>query len=158
MLIHHLPRSYLFSLATLRESIRVKRATASMRWANVRRKSRLAIILSRMNLFSGQGVSLAVVNKLQGAGQNFKHWMNTIETAGQLDAAKVVGQRDLSTVKKSVKDRFKAKKAWKRARMKTKAIQHWTKADECLQNALRDVQKKQRNLELLAEVGEDDSY
>ena len=146
-MIHHLPRSYLFSLATLRESIRVKRATASMRWAKVRRKSRLAIILSRMNL-SGQGVSLAV----QGAGQNLIEWMNTIETAGQLDAAKVVGQRDLSTVKKSVKDRFKANKAWKRARMKTKAVQHWTKADECLQNALRDVQEKQRNLEL-AEVG-----
>ena len=148
MLIHHLPRSYLFSLASIRESNRVKRATASMRWAKVRRKSRLAIILSRMNLSSG--VSLAVVNKLQGAGQNLIEWMNTIETAGQLDAAKVVGQRDLSTVKKSVKDRFKAKKAWKRARMKTKAVQHWTKADECLQNALMDVQEKQRNLELLA--------
>ena len=152
MLIHHLPRSYLFSLASIRESNRVKRATASMRWAKVRRKSRLAIILSRMNLSSG--VSLAVVNKLQGAGQNLIEWMNTIETAGQLDAAKVVGQRDLSTVKKSVKDRFKAKKAWKRARMKTKAVQHWTKADECLQNALMDVQEKQRNLELLAEVGD----
>ena len=148
MLIHHLPRSYLFSLASIRESIRVKRATASMRWAKVRRKSRLAIILSRMNL-SGQGVSLAV----QGAGQNLIEWMNTIETAGQLDAAKVVGQRDLSTVKQRVKDRFKAKKAWKRARLKTKAVQHWTKADECLQNALRDVQEKQGNLELLAEVG-----
>ena len=112
MLIHHLPRSYLFSLASIRESNRVKRATASMRWAKV------------------------------------------IETAGQLDAAKVVGQRDLSTVKQRVKDRFKAKKAWKRARMKTKAVQHWTKADECLQNALMDVQEKQRNLELLAEVGD----
>ena len=152
MLIHHLPRSYLFSLASIRESNRVKRATASMRWAKVRRKSRLAIILSRMNLSSG--VSLAVVNKLQGAGQNLIEWMNTIETAGQLDAAKVVGQRDLSTVKQRVKDRFKAKKAWKRARMKTKAVQHWTKADECLQNALMDVQEKQRNLELLAEVGD----
>ena len=122
MLIHHLPRSYLFSLASIRESIRAKSHWAKVR-RKVRRKSRLWI------------------------------WFQTIEAAGQVDAAKVVGQRDLSTVKKSVKDRFKAKKAWKRARMKTKAIQHWTKADECLQNALRDVQEKQRNLELLAEVG-----
>ena len=140
-----------FFAGVLQESIRTRRTTATKRWAKLRRKSRLSIILSRLNL---PRVTLAMVDKLEEASSNFKHWLDTIETAGQRDDVLIVGREDLKTVKKSVKDRFKAKKAWKRARMKTKAIQHWTKADENLQNALREVILKQRSLE--AEAGGDE--
>ena len=50
MLIHHMPRSYLHSLDTLQRAVGLSRANAKKRWSEIRRKSRLSIILSRLNL------------------------------------------------------------------------------------------------------------
>ncbi|QDZ23230.1 alpha/beta hydrolase [Chloropicon primus] len=152
MLIHHMPRSYLHSLSTLQEAIKVRRANASVRWAKVRRRSRLSTILSRLNI---PPVSIEMVGRLEDASMAIGRWFSSMETAGQRDEVHVLRQKDLKTVKKCVKERLNAKRAWKRARMKTKAIQHWTHADENLQNALRDIAQKQRSLEKLADAGQD---
>ena len=100
-----------------------------------------------------------MIEKLEGASKAVTKWIDSIEAAGQSDSLHLIQRKDLKTVKKSVKNKFKANQAWKRARMKTKAIQHWSAGDKNLQDALRNVQKKQMSMERLVEAGEDyDSF
>ena len=151
MMFHHLPRSYLHSLAVLRQSINLRRRNAKRRWDQIRRKSRLASILSRFALSQNMGtIPLHIIDALERASDSFNSWVETMEMAGKMTDVQLPNPKSIASTKKSVKDRFRAKKAWKRARIKTKAIQHLSKAEESLQKALQDIHEKQKDLELSA--------
>jgi hypothetical protein len=148
MLLHHLPRSYLQALSVLGKSIKARRKKAQERWKEIRRKSRLATILSRLNYMPN--FTIEVVDKLERASDSVKRWYDSIEQVGQTDSLHLPCQGKIKSAKKSVKDQFKARSAWKRARVKTSAIQHLSKAEERLQNALQNIAEKQKDMEILS--------
>ena len=86
MLLHHFPRSYLYSLKTMQDDIRIKRMRAQERWSTIRRKSRLAIILSR---FPMPRVTLTMVDKLEQYTNSLTSWIDSIERAGETDDGKI---------------------------------------------------------------------
>ena len=157
MMIHHLPRSYLQALAVLDKSIKTRRRKAQSRWKEIKRKSRLASILSRLNLarYNLPNFTLEVVNKLERASDSVKEWYNSIEQVGQTESLHMPGEGEIKSAKKSVKDQFRARRAWKKARIKTSALQHLSKAEERLQKALQNLQQKQKSMEVLVEAERD---
>ena len=65
MMVHHLPRSYLQALSVLGKSIKARRKKAQDRWKEIRRKSRLATILSRLRHPRLPNFTIEVVDKLE---------------------------------------------------------------------------------------------
>ncbi len=155
MLFHHMPRSYLHALSVLRASIRVRRERAQSRWSAIRRKTYLARYLSLyLGSYLGESrFSLGMVSRLERASGSFRDWVGTIEMAGQIDDIHLPNAASIGRTRKSVKDRMTAKSRWKRARVKTSAVQHLSRAEQDLQDALKEVVKRQKEQEVLAEAG-----
>jgi len=133
MLLHHFPRSYLYSLKTMQDDIRIKRMRAQERWSTIRRKSRLAIILTRFNM---PRVTLTMVDKLEQYTNSLTSWIDSIERAGETDDVHLVSQKTMRSIKGHIKKRPGKNKNWKRAKI---AIQ--------LQKALMSMKQKQMGLE-----------